>query len=273
MLKLQAHVDYLPKPIELLEKVLAAANTTVVEIAFETSFFVHPDEVRARCPYYPDFARKSRSHYPGLQKGAKATWQGRTVKLDANQRAQMAWEKYTGRLIARKSGYGVRHIWGNPWDPDAFTAGWNLCYMPFWVGMLTEEQHPHPLLEQAIRQASFDLYFKDNPVCDPPEFVKDPGMDLANLLKGRPLLVLRPRDAALPAGRGDPAEALRAIRRKANQSWKSLQAAVRALLGEDHEPFKSRNVESSAKSVVRKMAKQTGMELPELRNMLDSMTA
>ena len=34
--------------------------------------------------------------------------------------------------------------------------------MPFWAGMLTEEQHPHPELERAIRQASWDLYFRDN---------------------------------------------------------------------------------------------------------------
>lgn len=281
------HVDDLPEPIRVLEEVLAAANTTVVEIAFENSFFVHPEEVRARCPYFPGFARKSNQHYPNLNKGAKTTWLGRDVVLDLNHRAQAAWAKYTGRSIARKSGYGVRHIWGNPWDPDAFTAGWNLCYMPFWVGMLTEEQHPHPLLERAIRQASFDLFFRNDPVCNPPAFVEDPGLDLAALLKGRPLRLLRPRDSrpraarhprppaaapTAPNGSRVPHEVVREIRSQHNKSWKSLQAAVRLLLGEEHQPFNSSNVESTAKSTVRKMAKRTGLGLADLRDVLDSMT-
>ena len=59
---------------------------------------------------------------------------------------------------------------GHPWNPDAFTAGWNLCYMPFWAGMLTEDQHPLPELQLAIKQASWDLYFQDNQVCEPPDF-------------------------------------------------------------------------------------------------------
>ena len=49
--------------------------------------------------------------------------------LGDNAYAQYAWQKYTGRPIERRSGFGVRHIWGNPWNPDAFTAGWNLCYI------------------------------------------------------------------------------------------------------------------------------------------------
>ena len=62
--------------------------------------------------------------------------------------------------------------------------------MPFWAGMLTEDQHPHPELQTAIRQASWDLYFSDNPVCEAPNFVSDPGMDLAAILNGTPLMVL-----------------------------------------------------------------------------------
>ena len=117
-------------------------------------------------------------------------WQGREVKLGDNAKAQHAWARYTGRRIARGSGYGVRHVWGHPWDPDAFTAGWNLCYMPFWAGMLTERQHPHPELEMAVRQAAWDLYFGADPVCDPPEFVTDPGVDLDAILNGQPVLLL-----------------------------------------------------------------------------------
>ena len=111
--------------------------------------------------------------------------------IDDNQHAQMAWERYTGRGLARGTGYSVRHIWGHPWDPDAFTAGWNLCYMPFWVGMLPEGQHPHEELELAVRQASWDLYFRNNRVCEPPDFVEGPGLDLSALMAGQPVLILQ----------------------------------------------------------------------------------
>ena len=77
-------------------------------------------------------------------------------------------------------------------NPDAFTAGWNLCYMPFWAGMLTEDQHPPPpKLQAAIRQASWNLYFSSHPVCEIPDFVTSPDIDLTVLLDGSPLKVLR----------------------------------------------------------------------------------
>lgn len=275
------HDGVLPEPIKVLEEMFVAAGTTVVRIAFAHSFFVSPDAVRARTPFFPEMARKSRQHYPGLDKGAKALWQGREVQLDFNQWAQNAWQKYTGRKIARKSGYGVRHIWGQPWDPDAYTAGWNLCYMPFWVGMLTEEQHPHPLLERAIRQASFDLFFREQPVCVPPAFVGDQGLDLAELLGDQPILLLtrgaqpvavKPASAGASTGPVDPSSVVRALRKAANKSWISLQAAVRELLDEPHTPFNSPNVRSTAKSTVRKMARETGLPLPALRDLLDTMT-
>ena len=152
----------------------------------------HPESVRAKTPYFPERARRSREHYPGLEKGRKTIWHadGREVWLDDNQHAQMAWERYTGHGLVRGTGYSVRHIWGYPWNPDLFTAGWNICYMPFWAGMLTERQNPHPELEQAIRQASWELYFRNNPVCQPPDFIADPGLDLSSLLVGQPLLIL-----------------------------------------------------------------------------------
>lgn len=114
----------------------------------------------------------------------------RTVVLDDNSRAQMAWERYTGHKLARRSGYGLRHIWGNTHNPEAFTSGWNICYMPFWAGMLTEDQHPHPELQRAIRQASWELFFARNPVCPCPDFVKDPGFDLTTELDGLPVRFL-----------------------------------------------------------------------------------
>ena len=63
--------------------------------------------------------------------------------------------------------------------------------MPFWAGMLTERQHPHPKLGRAVRQAAWDLYFRHDPVCAPPDFVTDPGIDLDAVLGGQPVLILR----------------------------------------------------------------------------------
>ncbi len=181
----------LPAPIDALEKLLQEGGTTIVRAAFQYSFFAHPDSVRRKTPWYPERARTSREHYPGRRRGDSATWRDRSVTLDDNSYPQRAWEKYTGRPIERGSGFGVRHIWGNPWDPDAFTAGWNLCFMPFWAGMLTERQHPHPQLEAAVRQAAWSLYFQTDPVCEPPAFVSDPGIDLGHLLGTQPIRVLQ----------------------------------------------------------------------------------
>ena len=260
--------------VESLERYFRNGGTTILRAAFEHSYFVHPDRVRQNTPLYPDRARLSREHYPGLDRGARAMWQGREVKLGDNAKAQQAWARYTRRRIERASGYGVRHVWGHPWDPDAFTAGWNLCYMPFWAGMLTERQHPHPELEKAVRQAAWDLYFGDDPVCDPPYFVTNPGIDLDAMLDGQPILLLvgafevrAPTGRqSLPAGApGDEIDArIREIRKSTNQSWSNLGKAVLSLQGKPHEPFGTRNVKATARSVVRRIARETGLDLVAL---------
>ena len=271
--RVESFDDELPDPIETLESLLGNADTSVVEAAFNNSFFVHPDVVRERTHWYPNSVRHSKTHYPGRKKGETACWKGKTVKLDVNSRAQEAWVKYTGRLI-RKSGYGVRHIWGHPWDPDAFTAGWNLCYMPFWVGMLTEDQHPHVDLQQAIKQASWCLFFADNPVCEPPPFVHDPKFDLAGALRGQSVQVLRKGErvnSGAVSGSKEIEKIIRKIRSERNESWTNLQKAVRSLLGLRHDPFGTKNVENKSKSNIRIMSRQSGVELRELMGILDSM--
>lgn len=285
MLRLQIHTGALVSPIQSLERYFRDGGVSIIQAAFAHSYFVHPDQVRARTPYYPDHARRSREHYPGLDKGKIATWpgDGRQVRLDDNQRAQMAWEKYTGSKLERGSGSGVRHIWGEPWNPDAFTAGWNLCYMPFWAGMLTEAQHQHPELNQAIRQASWDLYFRENPVGQPPDFVADPEIDLAAILQGQPLLILsqatmtnhhRPsRQANTVANDANGSDGaiiarVKEIRASAHQSWSNISKAVLSLQGKAHDPFGTPNVENSSKSCVRKICRETGMTFVELESLL-----
>ena len=269
------HAGELVSPVDSLEAYFRNGGTSILQAAFEHSYFIHPDSVRGKTPLYPDRARLSRKHYPKRDRGEHAMWQGREVKLGDNAKAQSAWERYTGRRIERGSGYGVRHVWGHPWDPDAFTAGWNLCYMPFWAGMLTERQHPHPELESAVRQAAWNLYFRDDPVCDPLEFVTDPGIDLDAKLDGQPILLLigrcSPADSrSLPTGGADEDinDQIRAIRKRTRQSWSNLCKAVLSLQGKQHEPFGTRNVEASARSVVRRIGRETGLDLATLEERL-----
>ena len=200
-LNFRIHSENLVPAIQSLEAYFRDGGASILQAAFHHTYFVHPQAVLDRTPLFPERARRSREHYPGIDKGQSTIWKagdGREIILDDNSRAQMAWERYTGHGLVRRSGYGIRHIWGNTHNPDAFTAGWNLCYMPFWAGMLTEDQHPHPELQTAIRKASWDLYFSDNPVCEAPDFVSDPGIDLAALMDGTPLMILSRESRDIP---------------------------------------------------------------------------
>lgn len=264
-------------PMKALEGYLEASGTTILQATFGHSYFVDPIRVRDRTPYYPDHARLSREHYPDKGRGQTATWEGREVKLGDNGRAQLAWKGYTGKLL-RGSGYSVRHIWGHPWNPDAFTAGWNICYMPFWAGPLTEDQHPHEGLRQAVQQASWDLFFRDNPVCISPDFVNDPGLDLDSMLGEQPLLLLAgeakpppPPRPPLPRSGSDERDTwgqVKEIRTRTHQSWSNICKAIRLLQGKRHQPFGTKNVESSSKSVVRRIKRETRLTLAQLEELL-----
>ena len=282
MVNLRIHSGELSHPIHAMEDYFGQGGVSIIQAAFAHSYFVNPNEVLAKTPYFPERARRSRKYYPNLEKGAQAIWSGdgREVLLDDNHHAQLAWERYTGHRLARGTGYSVRHIWGNPWNPDFFTAGWNLCYMPFWAGMLTERQHPHPELEQAIRQASWDLYFRDNPVYRPPNLVENPGLDLNSLLAGQPLLILdrknsgnthviRERRTKITSDSGGKVERVKEIRSQSHQSWSNIRKAARALQGLVHDPFGTPNVENSAKSCVRKISSATGLDFAQIEALLD----
>ena len=114
MLYLQIHQGDLSHPVGVLKEYFHQAGTSIIRAAFSHSYFVHPDNVRERTPYFADRARFSRTHYPGAAKGQKAIWpgDGREIIVDDNQHAQLAWERYTGRGLLRGTGYSIRHIWG-----------------------------------------------------------------------------------------------------------------------------------------------------------------
>ena len=280
-------------PIEALEHYFRAGGATIVKAAFAHSYFIAPEAVRARTPYYPERARTSHRYYPGKGEGKTAKWEdGREVKLDLNNYAQEAWTAYTGCPILRRSGYGMRHIWGHPWNPDAFTAGWNLCYMPFWAGMLTEEQHPLPLLKDAIQQASWDLYFRDAPVCEPPDFVRDVGLHLGAILEEQPLLIMeaerksqprsyRPRRPPKPQkprvavsasyrpsqleAKRDAIEHVKWIRNRQSMSWTELHKGILEHQNLPHEPFNTPVGQTFASGAVRKMLRETDLTPAELQ--------
>ena len=277
--------ENITRPIESLECYFRAGGVTLIQAAFSHSFFIDPDSVREKTPMYPDRARYGKTHYPGLSKGKSATWSGdgRSVVLDDNQYAQNAWQRYTRCPIQRGSGYGLRHIWGHPWDPDAFTAGWNFCYMPFWAGMLTEDQHPLTELQLAIKQTSWELYFRDNEVCDPPDFVIDPGADLRQMLGEQPILIMgsgasNPSVAAAGQSRAldlpslNQFDQIKAIRAHTNRSWTSIYKGVLAIQGMEHEPFGTTKVEATTKSIVQKILSETRLAPAELQSLLESKT-
>lgn len=276
MVDWKVHRGNLVTPIRSLEYYFREGGTSIIRAAFAHSYFVHPDRVRERTPYYPDRARTSKTHYPGMKKKEPAIWlsgDGRQVILDDNQGAQRAWKEYTGKIV-RGSGYGVRHIWGEPWNPEAFTAGWNLCYMPFWAGMLTEEQHQHIDLTRAIQQAAWDLYFAANPVCTPLDFVENPGLDIEEIMAGQPLLVLdcdrsRHRSPRMtPAVEGTSGAIVERIKKDTRRSWSDISKAVRSLQEKPHDPFGTRKVEASAKSCVRRICDETRLTFAELESLL-----
>jgi hypothetical protein len=277
-MRIKLFTDPLPNPIQLLNGYLKDGGTSIIKAAFEHSFFIDPEKVRAKTPMFDGAARKSRTHYPGLEHGEYSNWKGMPVHLDLNGKAQQAWKRYTGRPLEKKSGFGVRHIWGNPWDPCAFTAGWNLCYMPYWVGMLTEEQHPYRTLQRAIEQASFELYFRKNPVLNSlPTFVEDPKFDLDSLLDDQPVLLLGPLSNGLQAIEPisldlfSPEDIVRSIRTRSGKSWLNLIAASRALLGLPFEEFGTINVENTSKSTVRRMLRETKLELHDLLDLVQQL--
>jgi hypothetical protein len=151
--------------------------------------------------------------------------------------------------------------------------------MPHWAGMLTEEQHPRPLVKRAIRQASWDLFFAHHPVSDPPDFVADPGLNVSEPLGEQPLRVLAPARSRTLDGpavtfphRSATVAEVRSIRARTNQSWTNISKAIASLQGHAHEPFGTANVEASAMSIVRRICRDTGLCLDELELVIREIT-
>jgi hypothetical protein len=156
------------------------------------TYFLSPHRIRQRyeetgtAAWFPNCVRSSRQHHKGKQKKDPSVWEGRPVHVCDNTKARVAFASFSGLRMSgdhedRIRGYHVAHIWERVYDPECFTAGWNLCLMPGFLKLFTEQQDRIPLLHQAVQQAAFDLYFKSGGLGLPtPAFVTDPGLDLSD---------------------------------------------------------------------------------------------
>lgn len=69
----------------------------------------------------------------------------------------------------------------------------------------------------------------------------------------------------------DPAGRVLAIRKASNASWSNIRKAIAAISGSAHEPFGSANVESTSKSVVRRMVRETGLAVDQLSPIVEQL--
>ena len=79
----QLHREELGRSVSALEDYLRRAGVTITQAAFAHSYFIQPDAVRAKTPYFPDRARFSRKNHPGALKGDRVVWEpdGREVVI------------------------------------------------------------------------------------------------------------------------------------------------------------------------------------------------
>ena len=155
------------------------------------TYYVSPDRIRQRieqtgsAAWFPNCVRASRQHHSGKQRKELSLWEDREVTVCDNTKARVAFASFSGLVMAgdregRIRGYHVAHVWERVYDPDCFTAGWNLCLMPGFLKLFTEQQDRIPLLHQVIQQVAFDLYFRDSAIGMPtPSFIADPGIDVS----------------------------------------------------------------------------------------------
>ena len=268
--------------IESLESYFQLGGVSILQAAFAHTYFVHPDKVREKTPYFPDRARLSRKYYPGLEKGSEAMWHGngQRVRLDDNSHAQNAWQRYTGHELARGLWIWGKAYLGTSLGPLISSRPAGICAIcPFGLACLRKASIPFPALVQAVKQASWDLYFRNNPVCPLPASITDPGLDLHATLDGRPLLILERNDGSKYStgqykvncrtdSKQSAFEQVKAIRMQTHQSWINICKASRSLQGKTYGAFGTRNVENGAKSCVRRIHRETGLSFHQIEILL-----
>jgi hypothetical protein len=187
---------------EILLNLFGGEEKLVAEALLRHTYFIHPRRIRERreqtgsAAWFPNHVRMSNEYHPGARRKGRSSWEGREVVVCDNNQARRVFGAFTGLVMSgnqegRIRGYHVAHIWERVYDPDCFTAGWNMCLMPGFLKLFTEQQDRIELLHQVVQQAAFDLYFKDGTIGLPtPVYVSNPGLDLIGEFPGIRLSLL-----------------------------------------------------------------------------------
>jgi hypothetical protein len=191
------------KPAKDIALELFGGNETAfARFLLSHTYFISPDRIRQHieknhtAAWFPKCVRASRQHHAGKQRKEPSVWENRDVTVCDNTKARLAFAKFTGLVMAgdrehRIRGYHVAHIWERVYDPDYFTAGWNICLMPGFLKLFTEQQDRIPILHEVIQRAAFDIYFEKGSIGLPtPSFVSAPVLDLATILCGAAINLL-----------------------------------------------------------------------------------
>ncbi len=142
---------------DILLELFECDETKLANFLLRHTYFISPDRIQQHfeechsTAWFPDCVRESKLHHEGKHKGETSVWEGREVKVWDNTKARLAFGKFTKLVMAgnkedRIRGYHVAHIWERVYDPECFTAGWNLCLMPGFLKLFTEQQDRIPLL-------------------------------------------------------------------------------------------------------------------------------
>jgi hypothetical protein len=181
---------------DILLRLFGGSENRLALFLLQHAYFISPQRLLAFCEEkkgfvcFPNAVRGSREHHPGRQRKEASNWKDRPVTVCDNTKARVAFARFAKLVMAgdkndRIRGYHVAHIWERVYDPEYFTAGWNLCLMPGFLKLFTEQQDRVELLQKVIQQAAFDLYFKNAALgIAAPEYVVDPCYDLGAMFPG-----------------------------------------------------------------------------------------
>jgi hypothetical protein len=177
-------MDILKSPsYDLLKNLLNMNDDQFHLKILELTLFLDPDLIHKTAVWYPNCVRTSKKHHGNKRKGEISNWNNLPVKVCDNSTGRRVFEQYTGFRLNSKSrnipsGINVAHIWGRVFDPDFFTAGWNLCLMPDFIRSFTEEQSGILEVQQILKQVSYDLYFRNGTLGQCPKGVNDQNLCL-----------------------------------------------------------------------------------------------
>lgn len=158
----------IPDGFEALKLVLHRAEyRTVLEAVAGHTVFLDPETVKQTKgeALFPIVRKKKDDPRP---LGATDTQPGRgQVILDDNTSPTLAF-RWAARQ-ERPPDVQFNHIYKRPYDPDCYTALWNICVTPAFLAKLTDV---HDDVIAALRRRSFDLYGylpADKPEPEPPD--------------------------------------------------------------------------------------------------------